>query len=192
MTEQYPVTSAAGQEMATFQPPIYETSRVMRSYLQATGSEFDLVNQAINEVLNQFYVRTATWNLDKWEVELNLPPDPSLTDSERQDRIVSKLRGFGTCKISIIKSVAESYDKGTINVGEDFANYTIIVYFVDTTGVPSNVDDLKKALRDIVPAHLEIIYKYNYFIWDELDAKNWTWDQVDALGLTWDKWEVYG
>lgn len=188
----YPITSTTGQEMATYQPPLYQTSRVMRSYLQATGSEFDKVYQAIDEVLNQFYVRTATWNLDKWESELGLPPDPTLSDVERQDRIVSKLRGFGTCKISVAKSVAESYDKGTVNIAEDFAGYTIIVYFVDTTGVPSNVEDLKKALRDVVPAHLEIIYKYNYFIWDELDAKNWTWDQVDALGLTWDKWEVYG
>ncbi len=170
--------------MLGYSHPMYETSRVFRALMQAEGAEFDLVRQAIDDVLNQFYVRTATWGLDRWETELGLPPDPSLTDDERRDRIISHLRGFGTCTIAVTKSVAESYDKGEIDVSEDFAGYTVTIQFVDTLGVPTNIDDLKKALRAVIPAHLEIMYEYRYLTYDMLKDYGFTYDQLRAFNLT--------
>ena len=177
--------------MLSYLPPYYETSRVMRSILQAEGAEFDKLREALDETLNQFFVNTATWGLDQWEEELGLPITPDQLDAERRDKIISRLRGHGTATIYIVKNVAESYDKGAIDIVEDHAAYTITVHFVDTTGVPPNLDDLKAAVRAVVPAHLDILYEFNYFLWQELDSKNWTWDQLDALALTWDALEVY-
>ena len=177
--------------MLSYLPPYYETSRVMRSILQAEGAEFDKLREALDETLNQFFVNTATWGLDQWEEELGLPITPDQLDAERRDKIISRLRGYGTATIYIVKNVAESYDKGAIDIVEDHAAYTITVHFVDTTGVPPNLDDLKAAVRAVVPAHLDILYEFNYFLWQELDSKNWTWDQLDALALTWDALEVY-
>ena len=188
---EYPITSTRGKEMLSYLPPYYETSRVMRSILQAEGAEFDKLREALDETLNQFFVNTATWGLDQWEEELGLPITPDQLDAERRDKIISRLRGYGTATIYIVKNVAESYDKGAIDIVEDHAAYTITVHFVDTTGVPPNLDDLKAAVRAVVPAHLDILYEFNYFLWQELDSKNWTWDQLDALALTWDALEVY-
>ena len=187
----YPITSVRGQEMLTYLPRYYETSRIMRAILQAEGIEFDKLRQALDETLNQFFVNTATWGLDRWEEELGLPITLDQPEAERRDKIISRLRGYGTATIYGVKKVAESYDKGTIDIVEDHAAYTITVRFVDTTGVPPNLDDLKAAVRAVVPAHLEIKYEFNYFIWDELDKKLWTWDQLDALNLTWSELEVY-
>jgi len=187
----YPITSVRGQEMLTYLPRYYETSRIMRAILQAEGIEFDKLRQALDETLNQFFVNTATWGLDRWEEELGLPITPDQPEAERRDKIISRLRGYGTATIYGVKKVAESYDKGTIDIVEDHAAYTITVQFVDTTGVPPNLDDLKAAVRAVVPAHLDIKYEFNYFIWDELDRKLWTWDQLDALNLTWSELEVY-
>lgn len=172
-------------------PPYYEDIHEVRAIMQAEGVEIDDLRQAMDEVLNQTYVDSASWGLSLWEKELGLPPAEHETIAERRDRIKSKIRGYGTATIKTIKNVAESYDKGAIDIAEDFSGYTITVYFVDTLGVPSNIEDLKKALRAVVPAHLDIKFEFNYFIWDELDKKLWTWDQLDALTLTWDKLEVY-
>lgn len=187
----YPITSTRGQEMLSYLPRYYETSRVMWAILQAEGSEFDKLRQALDETLDQFFVRTATWGLDMWETELGLTPAHDQPDAERRDKIISRLRGFGTATIGIVKQVAESYDKGAIDVIEDHAAYTVTIRFVDTSGVPPNIDDLKAAVRAVVPAHLDIKYEFNYFVWDELDKKLWTWDQLDALNLTWSELEVY-
>lgn len=186
-----PLTSERGQEMLGYLPGLYQDSVVTQDLLQAEGTEFDALRQALDEIVNQFFARTATWALDRWEQELGLVTDTSQTDSERQDRIVSRIRGTGTATISVVQSVAESYDKGAIDISEEFGSYSLTVYFVNTTGVPPNLGDLKAAVRSVVPAHLDITYRFNYFRWDQLDAMDDTWDQFDALGLTWDELAVY-
>ena len=176
--------------MLTYLPRYYENSRVMRAILQAQGAELDKLRQALDEVLAQFFVDTATWGLSIWEQMLGLPPADDETIEERRDRIKSKIRGYGTATIRTIKKVAESYDKGIIDVAEDFSKYTVI-RFVDTTGIPSNIEDLKKIVRELVPAHLANEYEFNFFIWDELDRRMWTFDQLDILSLKWDELEIY-
>lgn len=187
----YPITSTRGQEMLTYVPGYYLTSRIMRAIIQAQGSELDKLRQTMDETLDQFFVNTATWGLDTWEKELGLPPALDQPEAERRDRIVSRMRGYGTATISVVKQVAEAYDKGTITVIEDFPGYTVTIRFVDTAGVPPNLDDLKAAVRAVVPAHLELLYEFNYFLWDDLDLKLWTWDALDTLAITWDQLEVY-
>jgi Uncharacterized protein conserved in bacteria len=187
----FPITSLRGQEMLRYLPGYYEASRIMRAVLQAQGAELDRLRGALDEILDQFYIDTATWGLDIWEQMLAMPPSADETLEERRDRIKSKIRGYGTATIQTIKKVAESYDKGIVDVAEDYSAMRVIIRFVDTTGVPSNIEDLKAILRELVPAHLAIDFEYNYFTWDELDSKAWTWDELDALGITWDQLEIY-
>ena len=165
--EHFQVTSETGKKMFGYSSG-YERSYLYKKLMQSEGEEFDKYRACIAEILNQFYVRTATWGLDIWENELGLPSDTSLTDRERQDRIVSKLRGQGTATIALVKSVAAAYENGAIAVIEDFAASTIIVKFIDTTGIPSNIDDLKVAVRDVVPGALEILYELRYLLIKEI------------------------
>lgn len=185
------ITSAAGKRIMSYVPGYYEVSRIFRVLAQVRGAEIDALRQALDETLAQFFARTATWSLDDWEAELGLAPQPGFTDEERRDRIVSKLTGYGTCTVTLTEQVAEAYDQGSIDVIQDHTIYQVTIRFVDTTGVPPNIDDLKIAVREVIPAHLGLTFEYNYLIWGELDAKNWTWDQFDALALTWDQLEVY-
>jgi len=187
----YSVTSAAGQKMMSYLPRYYETSRIMSTLNQARGMEIDKFRQALDETLNQFYVRTSTWGLDDWEKELNLLTDTSLTDSERQDRIVSKLRGYGICTLKLIKTTAEAYEYGTVNAVQDHAIYRIIIQYVDVRGVPSNIDDLKKVLREIIPANLEIQYEYKYTTYNELKTWGLTYGAIKDLGLTYGAIKIY-
>ncbi len=185
------LTSPRGQAALSYLPSLYERSRVMQTILQAEGLELDDLRKAIDGILDQFFARTATWSLDRWETELGLPPASTQADSERRDRIVSRIRGFGTCTVAIVKAVAESYDMGAIEVTEQTPLYQVTVTFIDTRGVPPNLDDLKRAVEAVIPAHLSPVYEFNWTTWDNWDDQNLTWDQVDALGLTWDQHEVY-
>lgn len=187
----YPITSPSARRMMSYIPKYYGTSRIIRALNQARGQEIDKLRQTLDETLNQFFVSTATWGLDTWEEELGLAAAPAQPISERRDKIRSRLRGYGTCTIKLVKQVAESYDNGAVDVIEDQAGYTLIIKFVDTQGVPPNIDDLKAAVRAIVPAHLVLQYEYAYFLWDELDSENWIWDLLDAMALTWEQLEVY-
>lgn len=186
-----PVWSERGEVMKSYLPRLYENSRVVHDLMHAEGVEFDALREAHLEILRQALARLATWSLDEWESQLGLPPNPALTTQERQDRVVSRLRGYGTCTAAVVKQVAASYQHGTIDVVEDHAAYTVYILFTDTTGVPSNMADLQAALRAVIPAHLEIVYLFNWFTWAELNAENWTWAALDALNLTWAQLEAY-
>ena len=163
----------------------------VRSWLQAEGEEFDDLNESIASLLSQFFVATASWALDTWESELGLPFNDSLTTAERRSRVLSRLRGYGTCDLALVKAVAASYDSGTIDIIEDQENYLIIVRFIDLVGVPTILTDLQKVLRATIPAHLGISYLMKYLIWSVLDGYGWDWDELDALTLTWDELEVH-
>nr|BDD46356.1 hypothetical protein 2 [Pelagibacterales bacterium] len=162
------VTSKRGIEMLSYLPPYYETSRVMKSVIQFEGIEFDELRKALDETLDQFFVRSSTWYIETWEEELGLIPAEDQPLDERKDRVVSKIRGTGSATIRLVKEVAESYDKGSVDVIEDYSVFTITVEFVDTLGVPPNIDDLKKAVRNVVPAHLEVNYEFRYTLVGDL------------------------
>jgi len=161
------ITSEKGKEMLLDLPSYYETSQVMSSILQAKGSEFDKLFQALNEILDQFFVKTATWNLSKWEEELGLPPSTA-SDQERRERILSRLKGWGTATLSAIKEVVESYNSGNVEVIQDHSAYKVHITFIDTP-IPPNINDLKDAVRTVLPAHLDVIYKYLYLLQSELN-----------------------
>lgn len=177
--------------MFGYLPDYYRTSRVMDAVLNSQGTELLGLRQTFDDILDQFFIDTASWRLDYWEEELGLAVSPEQPVEQRRDKIKSRLRGQGTATIKLVKQVAETYDKGKVNVIEDISSYIITLRFIDTIGIPANLDDLKAAVRAVVPAHLELEYDFNYFIWDELDKKNWTWDALDGEHLTWDELAVY-
>jgi len=156
------ITSPAGRRMLGYLPPLYEVSRTMKAGLQAEGLEIDALRQAIDDALNQRFVRTATWSLDDWERELGLPPAADQPISERRDRIVSRIRGYGTATLQLVREVAESYERGRVDVIPDPAAYTVTIRFVDTRGVPPNLQDLQAAVRAVLPAHLALRFEYTY------------------------------
>lgn len=170
------------QTMMENLPPYYAMIRETQHMVQTEGLEFDSLAGAVDSALNQYFVSTATWNLDIWENELGLSPAQNQPVSQRRDRIVSRLRGTGTATVSIVKQVAESYDKGAIDVIEDIPAYTVTIEFVDTRGIPPNLSDLKDAVRAVVPAHLRLQYEFRYTIYEELDG--YTYGDIATSGLT--------
>ncbi|HXI17891.1 MAG TPA: putative phage tail protein [Chloroflexota bacterium] len=180
------LTSPAGQRLLGYSWDGYSQSRVYQSIIEAIGSEVDLARSALTSVLNEFYVDTASeTGLARMDAELGLPPPPPGQPLvERRERITSHKRGTGTATNRVIKLVAEAYDKGAVEVIEDYTPSMIVIQFVDTRGVPPNLDDLKAAVRAVVQAHLALEYAFRYLIVSELTATGMTVAQLTALNLT--------
>lgn len=177
------------EQMLNLLPGYYAVgeSRIM---LNTFGDELETFREGIWDVVDQFFPSTATWGLEQWEKELGLSSYFGKPLEQRRSRIISKLRGVGTVTVKLIQKVAQSYDRGLVTVSDHPSEGYFVIRFVDTKGIPPNLEDLKEAIEEIKPAHLEAVYELTYLVWYELDAKNWTWDQFDAQGLTWDELEV--
>jgi len=162
-------------------PKYYAEVREMNEIMDTGGQELGELEAALEGTLNQFFVDTATWGLAQWEKEFDIPQDNSKPVNERRSVIKSKLRGTGTVTVELIQSVAQSYDRGLVEVVDTPGRYAIEINFVDTVGLPPNLDDLKAAIEEIKPAHLAMSFHFRYLMVAEVDA--FTIDQIDNVTL---------
>ncbi|MGG4552813.1 YmfQ family protein [Paenibacillus humicus] len=164
------LTSPRGRELFSYLPVYYETSRVMRGDMNAKGAELDLLYQALDETLEQFFVKTATWGLNRWEQELGIETDLAKPLAQRRAVVESKLRGAGQFTGRLVKNVAEAYDGGTVDVSFQPDEWSFTVKFIDTIGVPPNLDDLKAVIEELKPAHLAVEYEFSYLLIQDIHA----------------------
>lgn len=151
-------------------PLYYGGSVVVGNVLDRESAEFGALNAAVYDVLNQFFIDTATWGLANWERVCGIVTDPAKPIEQRRAVVKSKLRGIGTVTVALIKNVAESFVNGEVEVTENVAPYTIGIRYVSAIGVPDNIADIQRALREIIPAHLAISYSFRYLTVSQVGA----------------------
>lgn len=162
-------TSSRGAELFSYLPAYYEFSRVIRADVDAKGAEMDALYAALNETLEQFFVKTASWGLDRWEAELGISIDRNKPIEQRRAVIESKLRGAGTFSGRLVRSVAEAYNGGTVGVSFQPEEWAFTVQFKDTLGIPPNLADLTDVIEEIKPAHLAVRFEFKYLLIRDVD-----------------------
>ena len=55
------------ERIMQYLPEYYQNSRVMGAIAEAQGAELELLNKALDEILAQFFIDTATWGLNLWD-----------------------------------------------------------------------------------------------------------------------------
>ena len=143
-------------------PDFYRDIREFEALFTAEGAVLDGLYAASDELLDQFFVTTADWGLAIWEEELGIPTDIAKPIDQRRSVVNAKRRGIGKVSASLIKRVAEAYDRGRIEVSVQPELKQLTVTFVDTMGFPPNLNDLKAAVESTIPAHLAAVYKFRY------------------------------
>lgn len=122
--------------------------------------------------------------LKKWEAMYLIPSDENKPLSERRSVLLAKLRGVGTVNVPMIKNMAESFDYGEVEVTP--VNGGVNIEFVSNLGVPPNLADIEAALRDIIPAHLEVYFGFRFNTYNDLEAAFMTYDELTASGHLYD------
>ncbi|CAM3640987.1 putative phage tail protein [Mesobacillus zeae] len=207
--------------MFDYLPKYYEELRESEAIINAKAAAYLRLMYDIDDVMEQMFIDKASWGLALWEKLLGIKigashsvwkvledirpvfeeieemdwtsfEDTFVVDrSGRRSTIKSRIRGFGSVNVALLKSVCESYVGGEVEVSESPDAHKVTIKFIDSRGIPSNIDDLKAAVAEIMPAHLVVEYTYRYLSWDEYDAFSWAWDTLDAKQFTHDQLEVY-
>ena len=135
----------------------------------------------------QSSIDRATWGLRRWEEELGIEYNPSMSYEERREIIKAKLRGRGTTTKAMIKNTAESFSGGEVDVIEYPEEYKFVVKFIGEKNIPRNMQRFVNMLETIKPAHLTYEFKSTYVVWNHLT--DLTWGQANAM--TWNELRVY-
>lgn len=177
-------------DLMKYLPTWYGSSKIMAIIQNTIAKQIGLAKYNQQDLLNQFYIDTATWGLGTiWEKPLGIPIDLNKSYEDRREVIKAKIRGSGTTTRQMIKNTAEAFSGGECDVIMHPENYSFTVQFIGIKGIPKNMEAFKQMLEDIKPAHLAYDFKYTYTVWNFLKDKNLTWDQ--AKTKTWDNLKVY-
>lgn len=170
-------------------PRYYDESKIASNIIGREAEELARINADAYDVLDQFFITTATWGLTIWERIFGIATDTTKSYEQRREVLLGKLRGAGKVNAELIENVARAYANGEVDVTVDVPAYTIVVTFVGTYGIPAQIDALKETLREIIPAHLAINYVFRFFTYDELLTTGMTYGALAATGKTYD--DVY-
>lgn len=151
------------------------------------AEELELFWGRANDAIDQMNVSTATWALDHYEKETGIVVSPSKPRAERISVIHAKYRGSGTTTEEFIQQTAEAFANGEVSVEDRPAESLVVISFVGVLGVPPNINDFTKMLRDIIPAHYDFDLVYTYLTYGELFSTYADYGALAATGLTYDQ-----
>lgn len=144
-------------------PKYYRDIVEIEELQNAIDLQLDELDIMSNEVLKQFFIYTATWSLPIWERIFGLTVGDTTSNlKERRENIISKLRSYGTTTKEMIARVAKAFTNGEIEVIEDNLNYSFTIKFTSIVGIPDNLENFKKVVATIKPAHLNFNVEFRY------------------------------
>ena len=141
--------------------PSFYDNHITKPIQDSFTVEANSINDEVENTLNQFYVDSATYGLDKWEKMLGISKN-NFDYQTRRENIKAKMRSRGTTSIEVIKNICEAYSNGIVEINVDHANYSFEISFISTIGVPLSFEEMDRVVNEIKPCHLAHSYKFNY------------------------------
>ena len=141
--------------------PYFYKNKITKSIQDGLSVEYNSVSEKISNTLTQLFVDEATWGLDSWEKMLGIAKN-NFDYQTRRENIKAKMRSRGTTTLSVIKNICEAYSYGEVDIIPDHANYSFVISFIGSMGVPKALDELNKIIEEIKPCHLAHSYKFRY------------------------------
>ena len=137
--------------------------------------EENILNECIESTLNQFYVDSATYGLDCWEKMLGISKNNNDIQTRREN-IKARMRSRGTTTVSDIKNICEAYSNGEVDIIVNHSDYSFVIDFIGSIGIPRAFAELDKTINEIKPCHLAHSYRFNYNTHSNL--ANYTHEQL--------------
>ena len=141
--------------------PSFYDNDITKPIQDSLNVESNSINDEVDNILNQFFVDCATFGLDYWERMLGIPKNNYDNDTRREN-IKAKMRSRGTATVSVIKNICEAYSNGIVEIIVNHSDYSFVIDFVGSIGVPKAFAELDKVIEEIKPCHLAHSYKFNF------------------------------
>lgn len=163
-------------------PLFYKDTKEVINIQNALENERLALEGKVKTLINDLFVITSE-NINEWEKFVGIKVDVTKPLEFRKNNVIARIRGKGTTTKELIKNVSESYANAEVDVIENNNLYSFLVKFIGVKGIPENLDDLKKAIEEIKPAHLSVNYAFTYNSWSMVNHMSWR----EVESITWDK-----
>lgn len=150
-------------DCSRYLPAFLGNDPTFKAWLDTQSAEHKRGWLAIIDAWKQFYVQTATWGLAEWETFLGIPTDERLSDVVRRSAIIAKLNGTATVTKEFLERTVNSFttDKSS-RVVDHPDQYSVDIYLPN--GGVLSFEEMDKAIRTFMPAHIGWKYIYQTFV----------------------------
>lgn len=139
-------------------PPFVAEMLEMASLYTAEQPELDRMEKELTELLDQFYIKTATYSLDMWEADFGLEKNDALTIMQRRARVLAKLNSNPPATVKNLENmVLQIMSANAVTIVEHPSEYHFDIY-VNTDYLVETFDIADEAVHLARPAHLS--YKF--------------------------------
>lgn len=168
-------------------PQYYRKSKVVKDIYNAIQLLFDKFAADISaEDLRLFITTTDSFSLHEKDVGLS---ETTADNETKRARVISRLQGNSILTKAELEQLVNVYDKTGCTITEDFPNYTINIQFSGRKGVPYNLEEIKTAVEEVKPAHIQVNYAFQSNTWEDARQKLGTWG--NARAFTWEGIRAY-
>lgn len=139
---------------------------------------------ALYDVMDQFFVETATWGLDLWEQQVGIETDRGLSHESRRGAIKQKLVASGQTTSEMVRQLAETITgyEARVHINQDYS-FSLEFLGEKTELADIDVEELRSVVEQIKPAHLRFII--TGITWNDLESMGLTWQWFEDNQITW-------
>ena len=143
---------------------------------------------ALEDVMDQFFVETATWGLDLWEQQVGIETNHSLSQADRRAAIKQSLVASGNTTAEMVRQLAEAITgyEARVIVNQD---YSFSLEFLGEKNELADIDveGLRSIVEQIKPAHLRFVI--SGVTWGDIASVGLTWQYFETNKMTWAEFE---
>ena len=140
--------------------------------------------EALADVVDQFFVDTATWGLALWEWQVGIQTDTSLSMDARRAAVRQKLVASGNTTAEMVRGLAESITgyEARVIVNSD---YSFSLEFLGENNELADIDveEVRSVVEQIKPAHLRFVI--SGITWADVESVDLTWQYFEDDPTTW-------
>lgn len=171
--------SISGKRMLDYLPQIYKEFSEFQTMMESEGIEVDRLLDGMQIVVSDAFILSASENrISQWEKAFGIIPSGSLAD--RQRFVLSTIRGQGKLSEPKIQTIVNAFTGGTAVV--TFSNSILVVkILVPEGGDNYRFEDVERAIKPRLPAHLGISVLRWYASWQDIPANFSNWESLKNL-----------
>lgn len=142
--------SLAAQRMVDNVTPIYGDSYYGLWLFEIMGLEIDKVKDFLEDMYEELFPETATWSIPYWEKAFGISGTEGKPQEQRRQQILLKRQKL-PMNPARMKQILEGIAGVEVMVTEHAAKNTLLITLLGTV---KNLDDIKKLVEEIKPAHI--------------------------------------
>nr|DAW15231.1 MAG TPA: tail protein [Caudoviricetes sp.] len=140
-------------DILAYLPKFLQKSPLFKGTNDADNREHETIRLDLHDLLNQFFIKSATWGLGRWEDLVGIKTDTTKSLESRRDAVIAKLQNPESVTETFLTNLINRYiaDKAGYIISYP-SEYRIEVLYHG--GQVIDYEKLRQSINTYIPAHI--------------------------------------